>query len=446
MSDSPEGQVGRAAATLSFGIAATGLVTYAYFSLASHALDDAEYGKLTLLWSAVFIVVSILYRPIEQLLSRTIAERSARGIVSNEYLGVAAALQLALAAGFLAVALALREQLQSGLFGGSGLLYTIFVVAVLAYSASYFTRGYLAGERRFGLYGALVLCEAMCRLLFALAVATGLARGVSLVALGVVAAPIASLAVVPWYLAISARAKARLSTPGDIDGALPERFTLTRGATFTAAVIVIMIAEQTLLNAGPLLVFARHDAAGPALAGFAFNVLFVPRAALQLFQAAQSSLLPYLTGMRVAGQLAAFRSTVTRTVALVVGFALLTATLMLLAGPLVMGVLFGSSGSYDRVGLAWIAIGMGLFLIAATLNQAALASGRHRQAAAAWAASAVAYVVMLLVEVDVDPLLQLELSYVTAGLVLCVVMGLVYRGTTPSGLPPPQTSRPPGFP
>ena len=75
------GRYGRGgAAILSVGIGVTGLVTYAYFSLASHSLSEREYGSITLLWSAVFIIVSVLYRPVEQLLSRTIADRDARGV------------------------------------------------------------------------------------------------------------------------------------------------------------------------------------------------------------------------------------------------------------------------------------------------------------------------------------------------------------------------------
>ena len=48
---------GRPAGTaiLSLGIGATGLITFGYFSLASHSLTDDEYGRMSLLWSAVFI-------------------------------------------------------------------------------------------------------------------------------------------------------------------------------------------------------------------------------------------------------------------------------------------------------------------------------------------------------------------------------------------------------
>ena len=67
---------GRGAAILSVGIGVTGLVTYAYFALASHALSSHDYGQITLLWSTIFIIVSVLYRPVEQMLSRTISDRS----------------------------------------------------------------------------------------------------------------------------------------------------------------------------------------------------------------------------------------------------------------------------------------------------------------------------------------------------------------------------------
>ena len=71
---------GAGAKILSIGIASTGVVTFAYFSVASYALDDVDYKAISLLWSVLFVIVSVIYRPIEQLLSRTIADRRARGL------------------------------------------------------------------------------------------------------------------------------------------------------------------------------------------------------------------------------------------------------------------------------------------------------------------------------------------------------------------------------
>jgi len=419
-----EGGYGRGAAVLSVGIAATGLTTYAYFSLASHSLSEADYGGITLLWSAVFITVSVLYRPVEQLLSRTIAERDAHGTTGREHLRVAASIQLALGAAFAVAALALRGPLQDDLFGGSETLYWVLVASVLAYAASYFARGFLAGSRRFGLYGGLVLMEAGSRLMFALAVAVGIASGQSVVALGIAAAPFLSLAVVPW--ALSRTRPAPDAPPPASDG--EAAFTLSHGTGFAAAVLAIMLAEQTFLNAGPLLVKATEGgAAGAALAGFTFNVLLIARAPLQLFQAVQTSILPHLTRLGARGETDPFRRSVNTTLAAIAGFATLVALVMLAVGPSVMDLVFGGTFDYERGGLVLISVGMGLYLAAATLNQALLARDRAREACGAWLAAAAGFVAFLLLPGFDDRVLQVEVGYVGGALVLCGLLYGLYR-------------------
>jgi O-antigen/teichoic acid export membrane protein len=415
---------GRGAAVLSVGIGVTGLVTYTYFSLASHSLPDDEYGRISLLWSAVFVVVSVLYRPVEQLLSRTIAERSAEAHV----LRVAATLQGALAAVFVVAALALRGPIEDDLFGGSETLYWIFVATVLAYAASYFGRGFLAGHHRFGAYGLLVLLEATSRCLFAVAVAVGISEGQSAVALGMVAAPIASLAVVPFALR---RARPTFGADMTPNVGLAEEageFTLAHGTGFAAAVVLIMFSEQTFLNAGPLIVMATEGgAAGAALAGFTFNVLLIARAPLQLFQSIQTPILPHLTKMRVAGAADEFTQTVRVTLIAIGAFAATAALALLAIGPWAMDILFGSEVDYGRWGLALIAFGMGLYLAAATLNQAALARGRATEAAACWATAAAAFVAFLLIPGWDDRVEQVEVGYAAAAALLCAMLYWLYR-------------------
>jgi O-antigen/teichoic acid export membrane protein len=413
---------GRGAAILSVGIGATGLITFAYFSLASHSLPEDEYGRITLLWSAMFITVSVLYRPVEQLLSRTIADHDARGVTGTEHLRIAATIQLALAVVFAIVALALRGPIEDDLFAGSSALYWILFVGVLAYAASYFARGYLAGHRLFPLYGGLVLMEASSRCLFALAVAVGIAEGQSAVALGMAAAPIVSLAVVPPALA------RRIAPQADVEREPTEpQFTLARGTGFAAAVLVVMLCEQTFLNAGPLLVKATADTGGAALAGFTFNVLLIARAPLQLFQAIQTSILPHLTRARAGGERDAFSRSVNVTLGAIAGFAGVVALVMLAAGPQVMDLLFGGDFDYERGGLVLVAIGMGLYLSAATLNQALLAHARAAQSAACWVTAAVAFVLFLvLVELD-DRVLQVEVAFIGAAAVLAGSLYALYR-------------------
>ncbi|MET0973016.1 MAG: hypothetical protein ABWY95_06305 [Thermoleophilaceae bacterium] len=441
-SETSPGQVGtrsygRGAAILSVGIGVTGLVTFAYFSIASYSLPEAEYGRITLLWSAMFITVSVLSRPVEQLLSRTIADHDARGIAGSRHLRVAATIQLALGLAFAVVALVLRGPIQDDLFGGSATLYWILVVGVLAYAASYFARGFLAGHHQFGLYGGLVLMEASSRCLFALAVAIGIAEGQSAVALGMAAAPIVSLAVVPPALARrlapeptgqEVDAHALDSAARDEPSAREPEFTLARGTGFAAAVLLIMLCEQTFLNAGPLLIEATEEGArGAALAGIVFNVLLIARAPLQLFQAVQTSILPHLTRLRAGGETDPFRRSVNLTLSAIAAFAACVALVMLIAGPLVMDLLFGGEFDYERGGLVLVALGMGLYLVAATLNQALLAHGRAAQASASWALAALAFVLFLLLADFDDRVLQVELAFAGAAAALSASLYALYR-------------------
>src|SRR5260221_306528 len=204
---------GGLASLLAIGVGLTGLITYAYFLIASHVLSKPDYGQITVLWSAVFITISTLYRPVEQLLSRHISERLVKREPIGQPMRVAATIQLGLAAFFAAPALAPRRPIQDNLLEGNETLFWVFFGAVLFYAASYFARGFLAGQRSFGLFTALILSESVFRTLFAVLVAVSLLEGQSAVAVGIVAAPSLSLMVVP--LAFLRRAqKERRVAPG----------------------------------------------------------------------------------------------------------------------------------------------------------------------------------------------------------------------------------------
>ncbi len=408
---------GSGARLLSLGIASTGLLSFAYFSLASHALADEAYARISLLWSIVFVACSALYRPIEQLLSRTIAARRAGGLRGGHPLRTPLVLQAALAGAFVTVALALREPITDGVFDGSATLYWILVAGVVAYAASYFGRGWLAGHQRFGAYGALVFVEAAARLLFAAAAAVGLTSGQDAVAAGIAAAPLVSLIALPWAAA-RGRRQAGAQPPrarGRDDG-----LALGRGGRFALAALVIVAAEQTLLNAAVLTTAATSPDA--AAAGFVFNALLVTRAPLQLFQAVQGALLPHLTGLHATADAAAFARAVRTTLLAIAGFAGAAAVALLLVGPWAMDLLFDDGHAYGRWGLAVVAAGMGLHLAAGTLTQAALARERAGAVAAAWALAAVFLIAFLLAPAVADPVLRAELGYFGAAALLCAVM------------------------
>jgi O-antigen/teichoic acid export membrane protein len=433
-------------------------LTFAYFSIASHVLGEESAKLLDVLWSVMFVIISVIYRPIEQLLSRTIAERRALGSEAHT-LRVPMLIQASFALIFLVVALALHGELVDHVFQHQQALYDVLVVGTLAYAASYFARGWLAGHQRFGLFGGLVLMESTSRISFAIAVALGIASGQTAVALGICAAPFVSLVVVPVAFARSRsdrtlaeaaagggrvggspitvdEADAALAGPGTEgvqEAAAHDELSLRRGGGFAVWVSSIMLSEQTLLNAAVLTVDATsHDG---VLAGIVFNVLLIARAPLQLFQAIQTSLLPHLTGLEATAGHEAFARAIRVTILAIAGFAVAVSLGLLAIGPFALEhVFFGQVFSYNRFGLALIGIGMGLHLTSGALNQAALARDRARAAAGCWLCAAVVFLVWMLSAPVSEQLLRAEIGYAGAtGLLAAMLAALYRRGTAASG-------------
>ena len=412
----------RSAAVLSVGIGVSGALSYAYFALASHQLDPYEYGSLVVLWSALFMAVVTLYRPVEQLISRTIAEREVEGADSTAELRAAGLIQAGLAAAFVAAALALRGPIEDDLLSGEGTLYAIFLIAGPAYAVSFFARGYLAGRGRFGLYGAMLLLEAGSRFSAAAAVAIGFAEGLSAVAIGIVVAPLLSLIVVPALILSPGRAATAMDgaavPTSDVD--------LFASGRFVVAAFLIMLSEQALLNAGVIVVGATQ---GAAVAGVVFNVLLLARAPQVLFGAVTTTLLPTLSRLRARAHLgarSAFDESVRATLLGVAGFTSLVALVVLAAGPRLMDIAFGGDYEYDRIGLLVVTAGMGMHLSALTLSQAALARRASAAAAAGWVACALAFVAWSFVPA-LDEVRRIEVGYAAATTLLAAFLLARYR-------------------
>jgi O-antigen/teichoic acid export membrane protein len=446
---------GKTASFLAVGVGLTGVITYAYFLIASHVLSKPDYGQITVLWSAVFITISTLYRPIEQLLSRHISERTLKGQPIGQPMRVASTIQLGLSLFFAVIALALRGPIQNTLLEGNETLYWVFFSSVLFYAASYFARGFLAGQQRFGLFVALILSESCFRTIFGVLVAIGILSGQSAVAIGITAAPALSLIVVPFAFARRAQKEGRAAPgmPGRIQAEpgspvadapwedMPEenfssgsdrnltpsepeeKFSLREGGGFAAGVLVIMFSEQAFLNAGPLI---TRGLQGAAAAGFIFNVLMLARAPLQLFQSISTSILPHLTSLHTStepGSEREFHRSVRMVLLGIAAFAAFTAIVVLIAGPRLMQIAFSKKFSYDREGLLLVTFGMGLYLCSVTLNQACLAQGQVRRAAARWIGCAVFFIGWNFIPLVGNEFRRVEVGFaLTAG----ILFGLLY--------------------
>jgi O-antigen/teichoic acid export membrane protein len=419
-------QYGRSAGLLTVALGTAGLLAYAFFAVSSHTLNSHAYGTIVVLWSVNFIAAATLFRPIEQMLSRTLAEHEEMGEGSGHVLRIAGLIQGGVTLVAVIVLLALRTPITDELLDGSDTLYWVLVVGIAGFGAAYYARGFLAGRRQFGLYAVLLVLEGGSRLMFPVAVAVGIAEGIDVVALGVAVAPLASLTVLPFAFARHARSAPK-GAPVDDAGL---EFTLARGGAFAAAVLMMMLSEQVLVSSGALFVRGALDADA---AGKIFNILMVARAPLLLFQAVAASLLPHLTRLRTRGDATgedAFRMSINNTVLLIAAFSAAVTVGVLLVGPQVMQIAFGDDHSYDRVGLAIVGVGMGFYLSAVTLNQAALAQGQARRAAACWVGCAIFFIAFNLIQ-PIDPYRAVEIGFAASAAALSGLLYLLYRSPHP---------------
>jgi O-antigen/teichoic acid export membrane protein len=122
-----------------------------------------------------------------------------------------------------------------------------------------------------------------------------------------------------------------------------------------------------------------------------------------------------------------FRASVRVTILGIAGFAGLVSLALLVAGPDLMQIAFGENHTYERIDLVIVSVGMGLYLSAATLNQAALAKGQVRRASFCWIGCAVLFVVWTLIPLVEDDFHRVEIGYLGAATLLCSLLFWLYR-------------------
>jgi O-antigen/teichoic acid export membrane protein len=356
----------------------SGVLTYAFLVVAARTLDKAAYGRIGVLWGAMFLVAIVLFRPLEQTVSRAIADRLAYGREAGSALRSVSLVGL-LMLGVLGLSAALTWNVVSDrLFGGDRWLTAALVLGTGAYGISYIVRGVLAGLRRFGTYGVALLSDSVARL--ALAVPLLFVASTRVAAAAVTAAGVAAI-VAPLLFTRGHVSRGLAGTAG-------QPFAVLHALRFAGPATVIAAADQLLVNGAPLLVIADRAHGGTEAAGIVFAATMLVRAPVWIFQGFAASLLPNLTHMAASAAPRELRSAVFRTAAwlLMLGAALVGGAAML--GPSAMRLVYGSEYDVSATALALLAAGVTCYLAAGTFSQAMLALGRGVPAAIAWGASA----------------------------------------------------------
>ncbi len=366
---------------LSGATVASGVLAYAYHVLAARILGPEAYGLVAVLWAALFLLVVVLFRPLEQTTSRAFADRLARGQEIRSVLRAMLRIYLVLAAG-IAIAGALGwDAVREQLFLGDSFYVAALLLGLAAYGVAYVMRGVCAGSGWFGGYALLLTTDGAIRVAVVLPLLVVASR--DLAAAAMVAAAVASV-VVPVLVGrrvLRSLVRQREGTPFHVGAAV----------AFAWPAAVIAIADQVLVNGGPLLVMLGGGENASEVAGLVFAATMLVRVPVFIFQGLATSLLPNLTRLHAAAERALFRRAVLRTVG---GLAACAALIVLVAaavGPAALQAVYGPEYTSTRVELALLGVGIGCYLATSTFSQALLALDCGRIAALGWVISALVF-------------------------------------------------------
>jgi O-antigen/teichoic acid export membrane protein len=394
------------------GLVIAGVTTYAYLTLAKHALGEAAYGPLGVLWAVIFTAGPGFFLPIEQEVSRALAARRTRQEGSGPLLRRAGSLGGGLLVVLLVATAIASPAIVSHLFSGQWLLLLGLVLGLIGYLLGHLSRGTVSGLGRFRPYSIYIGGEGVARLVgcIVLALVGVKTAGSYGVVLGL--APIVAVAV-------AMRGQRGIITPGP-DAPYSELST-SLGALLAASVLA-----QALVNAGVVAVkLLAHGPRADNVVSVFFVGVVVARLPLFLFQAVQAALLPKLTHLATAGQVDEFKRGFQRLVLVVAGVGAVGVLGTLVAGPAVVDKAFAVD--LGRGDLVLLAAGSATYMLGLAVAQALIALHGQNQVALSWLAAVGAFVVAVavLAPVSLYPRIELALLIGSAvalvGMAACVV-------------------------
>jgi O-antigen/teichoic acid export membrane protein len=154
------------------------------------------------------------------------------------------------------------------------------------------------------------------------------------------------------------------------------------------------------------------------VAGFA-SAFFIARIPILAFGAIQGVLLPKLAGLAGSGRHDEFKSGLEKLLVLVAGVAIVGTVGAFLVGPTIGKILF-KDFEMSAGGLALLAAGCGVFIVALTLAQALMALGGHRMTVLAWGSGVAAAIVCMAVLVDLQ--LRVDVGFLVGSVIATFVM------------------------
>jgi O-antigen/teichoic acid export membrane protein len=243
---------------------------YLFQVYGARRLDPEAFAPISVLWTAFFILATILLVPVEQYVTREVA--SGRKALPSDLKPAFAmtAIGSVVGVGFVIVTL-------EDLFFGDPVYIVQIILLMLGYSLLFVGKGVLAGSRRFAGVGWLLVVETVVRLLAGIVLLQMVADAASL-GWAMVIGGFSVLALVWWRH----------------DNGRPEASAAPAGS-FLAGYVGGTASSQILLGAAPIAVAALGGS--PTLVSIVFVTFTLYRAPLTLIFALQGRILPYLVGL-----------------------------------------------------------------------------------------------------------------------------------------------------
>jgi len=373
---------------------------FLYLVLVGRALGPDAFAPITVLWTVQYLVVTIVYAPIELLTVRRLSRETREATPWALYLWVTTACTLAV--------LAFGAFTLDRFFAGDARYLLILTALSIGYAGFAVGRGFLAGRRRFREYAYAVNAESLFRLALAgILLATGAGT------LGLAATMAAS----PWVVWLWRPLRGRRPSEA---AAGPEQGATAALAAFVSATA----ASQTLLAVGPIVVGALGGTA--AQVSVLGQTLLLLRAPLAFAFNLSARLMPPLTRFVETARWARLRR-----LGWQMGIMGLTASAAgfgagYLAGPGIVTWLIGPEYRPGALLAALATAATALATVAIFAQQILVAMRATGRLAAAWSSGLAAAAALVLAAGGIDPSLRVGWAFLAGeSLATLLLLGMV---------------------
>lgn len=345
------------------------LGAYLFQVYGTRSLDPESFAPVSVLWTAFFILATILLVPLEQYVTREVASGRKALPADLKPASLMALVGAVIGGGFVWATL-------DELFAGEPVYIVQIVLLMAGYSLLFAGKGVLAGSRRFAGVGWVLIVETAARL----------AAGIVFLQF------VLSATSLGWAMVLGGFSVLALGWWRHDTGS--SRVTAAPAGRFLSGYVGGTASSQMLLGGAPIAVAALGGS--PALISIIFVTFTLYRAPLTLIFALQGRILPYLVGLARNANRAQLARIATGVVLGGGALAVMGALVGWLVGSDVVGLLYGQEYGPTAIVAMLAAGGVMAAAAAQVTSQVLVAEGRTARLTWAWLGGLLVGIVVML--------------------------------------------------